>query len=296
VADEPPRTRAARRAAEAALVRVLHHYGATPEFVLRGGLVPELLCSTSGLLHAGTTDVDVQVNLEIAAGAVHVIRLEEALANAEFEPDPEHVWRWQTVIDGRRAVIKFELLADLDDQRQGAVVSFDDCQALGAVNLRGTRFAALDYAPRTLRSHVDGVAHQVNVNVAGLAGFLLAKTAAAYSRRKEKDWYDIAFVLLHNDAGGPRQAAQAIRQRFGAELVGATATPLRSARSPRCAPRRPGPPRRPAPRNPSRSDRTRTAPPRSRRNDQRLTPSPSTCRHRPAPPDTGQVPGPVSEP
>lgn len=208
------------------MVRVVHHYGATPEFVLLGGLVPELLCSTSGLLHAGTTDVDVQVNLEIAAGTVHVVRLEEALANAEYEPDPEHVWRWQTQIDGRRAVIKFELLADLDNQRQGTVVSFDHCQALGAVNLRGTRFAALDYDPRALRSRVGGVAHEVNVNVAGLAGFVLAKTAAAYSRRKEKDWYDIAFVLLHNDAGGPRQAAQLTRQRFGAQLLGATATAL----------------------------------------------------------------------
>jgi len=36
----------------------------------------------------------------------------------------------------------------------------------------------------------------VEVSVAGIAGVLLAKTAAAYSRRKPKDWYDIAFVLL----------------------------------------------------------------------------------------------------
>lgn len=75
VADEPLRTRGARQAAEQALVRVVHHYGATPEFVLLGGLVPELLCSTSGVLHAGTTDVDVQVDLEIAAGAVNTGRL-----------------------------------------------------------------------------------------------------------------------------------------------------------------------------------------------------------------------------
>lgn len=41
--DEAPRTRTAREAAERALVRVVHHYGATPEFVVLGGLVPELL-------------------------------------------------------------------------------------------------------------------------------------------------------------------------------------------------------------------------------------------------------------
>lgn len=42
-----------------------------------------------------------------------------------------------------------------------------------------------------------------------------------------KDWYDIAFVLLHNDAGGSEAAAQAVRDRFGDQLVGTTRTALR---------------------------------------------------------------------
>ena len=91
--SELDRTRAARRAAEAALVRVVHHYGARPEFVVLGGLVPELLCRGSEFHHAGTTDIDVQVNLEIACGAVNTLRLEQALLNAEFAPTSERVWR-----------------------------------------------------------------------------------------------------------------------------------------------------------------------------------------------------------
>jgi hypothetical protein len=87
VPDEIPRSRQARAAAEQALVRVVHHYGARPEFVVLGGLVPELLCSGSTLQHTGTTDVDVQVNLIIACGAVNTARLEHALLNAEFQPD-----------------------------------------------------------------------------------------------------------------------------------------------------------------------------------------------------------------
>ncbi len=77
--DDVPRSRQARLAAEQALVRVVHHYGLRPEFVLIGGLVPELLCSKSGFDHAGTTDVDVQVDLEIASGSVNAVRLEKAL-------------------------------------------------------------------------------------------------------------------------------------------------------------------------------------------------------------------------
>ena len=44
---DQPRSQAARTAAEAALVRVVQAYGQRPEFVLIGGLVPELLCATT---------------------------------------------------------------------------------------------------------------------------------------------------------------------------------------------------------------------------------------------------------
>lgn len=215
--DEVPRSRAAREAAERALLRVVHHYGARPEFVLLGGLVPELLCSRSKVRHAGTSDVDVQVNLEIACGASNAARLERALRNAGFEPDGLRCWRWISV-GMPPAVVKFELLADLDDAPAEATVRFDGCQELGAVNLRGTGFAARDVVVRELRMRVAGIEHVVEINVTGLAGFLLAKCSAAHSRRKPKDWYDIAFVLLHNDAGGPEEAAKAVLDRFGPEI------------------------------------------------------------------------------
>ena len=48
---------------------------------------------------------------------------------------------------------------------------------------------------------------------------MLAKTAAAYSRRKAKDWYDIAFVLLHNDAGGPAAAVTRVVERFADRIA-----------------------------------------------------------------------------
>jgi hypothetical protein len=223
--DESGRSRRARAAAEAALVRVVHHYGGRPEFVVLGGLVPELLCSQSGYKHAGTTDVDVQVDLEIACGTVNAVRLEQALQNAEFEPTNGRIWRWQA--DGfDRTVVKFELLADLDTVAAGTVLAFDGCEQLGAVNLRGTKFAARDVVVTTLRSKVGEDLRIVDVHVTGLAGFLLAKAAAAHSRRKRKDWYDIAFVLLHNDAGGPRAAAAAVRGTFIDDLVGGMRTAL----------------------------------------------------------------------
>jgi hypothetical protein len=217
--DEPARSRQAREAAEQALVRVVHHYGGKPEFVVLGGLVPELLCSKSSHQHAGTTDIDVQVNLEIECGAVNTERLERALKNSEFKPDDERVWRWRFEGEKTRVLVKFELLADRDDQPQGVTFKFENCEHLGAVNLRGTRFAVEDIEVRKLTAKVGEQELSVYINVTGVAGFLLAKCAAAHSRRQPKDWYDIAFVLLHNDLGGPADAANAVVEKFRDELA-----------------------------------------------------------------------------
>ncbi len=226
MADDTPRSRAARIAAETALVRVVHHYGARPEFVVLGGLVPELLCSNSAFHHAGTTDVDVQVDLEIACGSVNTVRLESALRNADFVPSADKAWRWQAGGGSANAIVKFELLADLDDAPSEATIEFDGCDDLGAINLRGTGFAAEDVVVQPLAALIGGVRYDVEVNVAGLAGFLLAKLAAAYSRRLPKDWYDIAFVLLHNDRGGPQAAGREVVDRFGAAERGSIRTAL----------------------------------------------------------------------
>lgn len=207
-------------------MRVVHHYGGRPEFVVLGGLVPEMLCAGSAWRHAGTTDVDVQVDLEVACGAINTARLENALKNAEFEPDNERIWRWAAEGAPTKTVVKFELLADLDDQPNEATLKFDACERLGAVNLRGTGLASRDIEVRTLTAKVGGVLLTAEVNVTGLAGFLLAKAAAAKGRRKPKDWYDIAFVLLHNDWGGPTEAADIVRANFAADLVGAVRTSL----------------------------------------------------------------------
>lgn len=102
---------------------------------------------------------------------------------------------------------------------------FENCEHLGAANLRGTRFAVEDIEVRRLTAKVGEDRRTVEINVTGVAGFLLAKCAAAHSRRQPKDWYDIAFVLLHNDLGGPAEAATAVIEKFHRELPGLK-TPL----------------------------------------------------------------------
>lgn len=55
-----------------------------------------------------------------------------------------------------------------------------------------------------------------------MAGVLLAKVAAAHGRHKAKDYYDIAFVLLHHnevfDQTRPLSPAAVVLQRIGAPI------------------------------------------------------------------------------
>jgi len=133
-------------------------------------------------------------------------RLARAAAEAALvRVDTERAGRWVAEGLGAEVVVRFELLADLDDVAEGATLTFDGCEALGAANLRGTGYAVRDVQVRELHSKIGGAMHSAEVNLTGLAGFLLAKIAAARSRRKPKDWYDIGFVLLRSDVGGRRK-------------------------------------------------------------------------------------------
>lgn len=223
--SDPIRSRQARDLAQRALIRLVRAYGDVPEFVLLGGLVPDLLCRTAVRPHQGTTDVDVQVDLEIEGGSVNSQRLERALKDCGFTPDLQRVWRWRDTTEPG-LVVKIEFLADLDDVADHTTVSFDDCESLGAVNLRGTGFAAKDWTLHTIASTLEGRTATVQLRVATLPAYLLAKTHAAQGRNLPKDWYDIAYVLLHNDGGGPSQAARLTFDRFGKDLVAVTETAI----------------------------------------------------------------------
>lgn len=203
------RSRETRARAELALVRLLHALGDEDVFlVVLGGLVPEVLASDEALVpeHLGTTDVDVllitHVDLEADLGNV-----ERALERLDFKPDEnEDGWRWRGPIDG--VPVKLEFLCDLPDYREGEVVQPSGCRVLSAQNLRGTGYVARDFAWEDLSGELpDGTTATVRARFAGLEGYLLSKCVAVRTRAATKDYYDLVYVLQHNWAGGPEQAA-----------------------------------------------------------------------------------------
>lgn len=100
------------------------------------------------------------------------------------------------------------------------------CERLAALNLRGTGYVARDFSTETLTAQLeDGQDVTVEARFAGLAGYLLSKCVAARTRAADKDYYDLVYVLLHNRAGGPEQAARSIRDGDLADaLVGLDST------------------------------------------------------------------------
>lgn len=203
------RSRETRARAETALVRLLHALGDDDVFlVVLGGLAPAVLASNEAFVpeHLGTTDVDVllitHVDLDADLGAV-----ERALEQLDFKPDPsEDGWRWRGPIEG--VPVKLEFLCDLPNHREGEVIRPSGCRALSAQNLRGTGYVARDFAWEELSGELaDGTVATVRVRFAGLEGYLLSKCVAARIRAAAKDYYDLVYVLQHNRAGGPEQAA-----------------------------------------------------------------------------------------
>lgn len=202
-------------------MRLLHALGDEEVFlVVLGGLVPEILASDEPLVpeHLGTTDVDVLLITHVDVGA-DLGNVERALEQLDFKPDPsEDGWRWRGPIEGLS--VKLEFLCDLPDYREGEVVRPGGCRALGAQNLRGTGYVARDFAREELSGELaDGTTAVVRVRFAGLEGYLLSKCVAARTRAATKDYYDLVYVLQHNRAGGPEQAAsRLLNGEFAADL------------------------------------------------------------------------------
>jgi hypothetical protein len=180
--------------------------------IVLGGLVPEVL--TSGQEpdvpeHQGTTDVDLHVSVEVPAQS-EWSGLESALQRAGFAPDPKSVGGWQWNVKVESVTVRVDFLCD--DSGQPAEHVIPMTKTLGVLNLRGTGYVLEDFTTRSIAGELpSGRSIVIDARFAGLGGYLLSKCVSAVTRQKPKDFYDLAYVLLYNRAGGPQAAASTIR-------------------------------------------------------------------------------------
>jgi hypothetical protein len=126
---------------------------------------------------------------------------------------------------GVRATVKFELLADLDDHPAGATVHFAGCEQLGAANLRGTGYAARDTVIEELRANDHGHGATPKSTSPGWPASCSPNSPPRTAGTSRRTYYDIAFVLLHNDHGDAHAAAARVLEVFG-QPTGAALTQL----------------------------------------------------------------------
>jgi hypothetical protein len=211
------RSAAARLLAEEALVILHDGLGETPlRLIVVGGLVPETLAAADTPAHLGTTDIDILIAVHVRDVA-DAAPVERALTAIGAIPDPVQPdgWQWRIPVGSVR--VRIDFLCDDDSLRNQEAVLLPGCSQLAAFNLRGTGYVARDHWQR----EITVADRTVQVSFAGLEGYLLAKAHAARQRGQDKDYYDLAYVLLHNHAGGPAQAAERLRAGvFASEIAG----------------------------------------------------------------------------
>jgi hypothetical protein len=225
-----------RALAERALARLVSHVdGHTDAFVVVGGLNPEHLAPVHDAPHQGTADIDLVIEIGVVydRDELDLGWLERALEAADFEPTGDaRAWQWVTSIEG--TPVRIDLLVDVLDH-VGQQIAVPGCDRMTVMNVAGPGAALHSRIVRSLPL-TDAGSPTVEAPFADLGGYLLAKSAAVLGRRQDKDPYDLAFVLLHNTAGGPTEGARAALAALpatrGSEYLGAFRAALVQLRDP----------------------------------------------------------------
>lgn len=211
-----PRTRTSRARAEEALVRFALLAGEhASEFVVIGGLNPDFLAPSAPHPHLGTTDVDILFELGFVYDRedLNFKWLDQALAKGGFTAVSAVAgWQWTGILGD--ALVRLDLLCDVYDN-PGQPIHLPGAEEATAQNLRGP-VAALHEpierelaVPSTVKVDLPEAPSHVRLRFASLGGYIAAKAAAFLSRDKDKDAYDLAFVIMYG-ANGPRAAAAAV--------------------------------------------------------------------------------------
>ncbi|WP_375755157.1 hypothetical protein [Corallococcus exercitus] len=207
-----------RSALLAEAVHVVRAFGfAGAHVVVIGGLVPSLLVPEPGPglePHIGTQDLDLCLRVALVEGEVgHYERLERTLKSAGFRPLPHSSWRWTGGVTHPLTVEFFCPLAPGREAgrlyRPGGVVG----GRLSALVLSTGTLIDRDFIEKEVVVELPGGGGRTHqrLRVAGPAAYLAAKVDALRNRPKNKDAYDIVW-LVESWPGGQAGLAPVIRE------------------------------------------------------------------------------------
>ncbi len=186
---------------------------------LIGGLVPRYLISPSNdtdapPTHAGTTDVDIVLDLSVLASVNAYHTLEQNLKNLGFVRGSNeegqaqhHSWR-KPVTDAITIVV--DLLCDSEAARDARIIKLPRERRLSALSIPGAHLVAVDPVEVSLTAELLddlGVVTEV-IRIANIVPFVVLKALAFKDRLEEKDAYDLVYCLRYYRKG-PESVAEA---------------------------------------------------------------------------------------
>jgi hypothetical protein len=211
-----------------------------PRLVVIGGLVPALLLDAEDIdpllrddPHPGTNDVDLCVQIDLPEEDADLYRrLEHALDREGYERRPrkdgrgESVWGWGRKVGEVNVVLEFLAPADgvvtrVGERAPGRIAlgaPTREGDRIGALRMRGAGLALRDAVPKQIvidlvapPGEAEGGVARVTVWTANVLPFIALKSFAVQGREKDKDCFDLVWLMNHW-RGGPAAAAAAARQ------------------------------------------------------------------------------------
>jgi len=210
---------------ERMLVTLLRGLGPWRDAVfLIGGLTPRYLVRARPPevpVHAGTTDVDLVIDLQILAYTEAYATLEENLARRGFERAENTrgvkvSWRWKTRTE-HGATMVVELLTDAPELKGGRVQELPIRGTISALNIPHSSIVFDMHEEIEIQAELlggGGVATET-IRHANLVSFTCLKAFAYHDRFERKDAHDLVYCLENAEGGMEAVAAQFIAARGG---------------------------------------------------------------------------------
>lgn len=215
-------------ACERVLVTLLRGLGPYKQSIyLVGGLTPRYLVRARPPTvppHAGTSDIDIVVDLSILADTKGYSTLEDNLRRMGFEraenaKGEKMTWRWQTRVDMRTTLV-IEFLADVPESKAGRLQPLPTDGNISAINIPHASmvFDLHDEAQVTAELLGDNGQATESVLYADLVSFTCLKAFAFAQRAERKDAHDLVYCLEHaedgaNDVADKFQAAMTTKHQ-----------------------------------------------------------------------------------
>jgi hypothetical protein len=171
--------------------------------VIVGGWVPYFHFREAEPAHTGSLDIDLALDMQMISDENYRTILDLLTANgyAQSSAQPFIFYRTVKAEGGADVVVEVDLLA----AEYGGTNASHRTQQIQDVKARKARGCDLVFADaiatRVRQRMPDGAVNEVTVRIAGVVPFMVMKGMALWSRRKEKDAYDIYFTLGQYRAG-----------------------------------------------------------------------------------------------